>query len=104
MSDQLPEKVGGLVLPDQILPPNLFILPVNSSIVFPTLMAPMLVTGERWINSVEEAISRQRFLGLLQTRDGDVTEETQPGELYDYGVVVKILKRLKLHDGSVNIL
>jgi len=54
------EKAGGLMLPDQMLPPNLFVLPVSSTPVFPTLMAPLLVKEPRFIATVEEAISRQR--------------------------------------------
>ncbi len=101
---QLPEKAGGLILTDQILPPNLFVLPVQTSIVFPTLMAPLNVSNPRFIATVEEAISRQRFIGLMLTREGDVTEGTRPEDLYQIGVVVKILKRLKMPDGSINLL
>jgi ATP-dependent Lon protease len=96
-----------LVLPEQLLPPNLFILPVNSTPVFPTLMAPILVNQPRFISTVEEAISRQRLLGLLVTRDGEgskIGDSTKPEDLYDVGVVVKILKRIKMPDGSANLL
>ena len=98
------DRPGGLILPDQILPPNLFVLPLSSSVIFPTLMAPILVTQPRFINAIEEAINRQRFIGLLLTREGEVRDDTKPEELYDVGVVVKILKRLKMPDGSVNLL
>src|SRR5262245_105433 len=104
---QPPEKAGGLILPEQILPPNLFVLPVNSATVFPTLMAPILVNQPRFIATVEEAISRQRLIGLLLVRDGEgrqLGENTKPEDLYDVGVVVKILKRLKMPDGSINLL
>src|SRR4051812_34574695 len=102
---QLPEKPGGgLILPDQILPPNLFVLPVNSAVVFPSLMAPILVSNPRFIATVEEAINRQRTLGLLMTREGEVSEKTLASDLFDVGVVVKILKRLKMADGSINLL
>jgi len=99
------EKGGGLLLPDQILPPNLFILPIQNAVVFPTLMAPLMVNIPRHVATIEEAINRQRFLGLILTRaDHDVSEATKPEDLYDMGVVVKILKRLKMPDGSVNLL
>ena len=98
------EKAQGLVVPDQILPPNLFVLPIEAAVVFPTLMAPILVSQPRFVATIEEAIGRQRLLGLLLTRDGDVRENTKPEDLYDHGVVVKILKRLKMPDGSVNLL
>ncbi|HTL11357.1 MAG TPA: endopeptidase La [Bdellovibrionota bacterium] len=93
-----------LVVPDQLLPPNLFVLPIAGPVIFPTLMAPVSVTVPRFIASVEEAISRQRLLGLVLTRQGGVTETTSPADLYETGVVVRIMKRLKMPDGSVNLL
>jgi ATP-dependent Lon protease len=102
--DQVIESAQGLIVPDQILPPNLFILPLNNPVVFPTLLAPLLVSLPRHIAMIEEAINRQRTIGLLITREGPVTENTKPEDLYSVGVVVKIVKRLKMPDGSVNLL
>ncbi|MFN7685155.1 MAG: endopeptidase La [Oligoflexia bacterium] len=95
-----------LLLPDQILPTHLFVLPMNQSVVYPTMMAPLQVTAPRHIQMVEEVISKQghRMLGLLLTRDGDAREEMKASELHTVGVMVKILKRLKLQDGSISIL
>jgi ATP-dependent Lon protease len=101
---QPPVKSQGLILPDQILPPNLFILPINGPTVFPTLLAPLLVSNPRMVAMIEEALNRQRLIGLLITREGEPTENTKPEDLYDFGVVVKIVKRLKMPDGSVNLL
>jgi ATP-dependent Lon protease len=97
-------KAGGLALPDQMLPPNLFVLPINGPIPFPTLLAPMMVSVPRHTAMIEEAISRQRVIALLMTRSSEPTEETKPEDLYDVGVVVKIVKRLRMPDGSVNVL
>jgi len=94
----------GLALPDQLLPPNLFVLPVNSAVVYPTLMAPLMVTSTRFIGTVEETISRQRLVGLLLTREGEVRDDLSPPDLYEVGIVARILKRLKMPDGSVNLL
>lgn len=101
---QPPVKSQGLILPDQILPPNLFILPINGPTVFPTLLAPLLVSNPRMVAMIEEALNRQRLIGLLITREGEPNENTKPEDLYDVGVVVKIVKRLKMPDGSVNLL
>ncbi|MCM2279678.1 MAG: endopeptidase La [Oligoflexia bacterium] len=102
--NDLPVKQGGLILPDQVLPPNLFVLPMNGPVVFPTLLAPLLVTQSRHIAMIEEAISRHRMLGLLETREGDVREDLKPESLHAVGVAAKIVKRLKMPDGSVNLL
>jgi len=95
---------GNLIIPDQMLPPNLFVLPVNGPVVFPTLLSPILVTEPRYIAMIEEAINRQRLIGLLMTRDRDVRDDVAVSDLYDFGVVVKIIKRLKMPDGTVNLL
>jgi ATP-dependent Lon protease len=95
---------GGLVTQDQILPPNLFVLPVSGPIVFPTMLAPILVTQPKLVAMIEEAINRQRLVGLLLSRGPEVTDGIKPEELYDVGVVAKIVKRLRMPDGSVNLL
>lgn len=104
----LPVKPGAptqdLILPDQVLPPNLFVLPVQVPVVFPTLLAPLLVSNPRMVAMIEEALGRQRLIGLLVTRGGPPKDDTKPEDLYDVGVVAKIVKRLKMPDGSVNLL
>lgn len=92
-------------LSDQILPPNLFILPTPGPVVFPTLMAPINVSVPRFVATVEEAINRQRLIGLILAREGaQITSQMGSSDLYSTGVVVRILKRLKMPDGSVNLL
>lgn len=98
------DRNNGLVLPDQVLPPNLFIVPVNSSIIYPTLMAPMMVSLPRFVATAEEAIARNRTLGLVLTKTEELSENLKPDQLHEVGVVVKILKRLKMPDGSINLL
>ncbi len=102
--DHLVLKDSSLVLPDQTLPPNLFVLPTNSSIVYPSLMAPLVVTHPKFVAAIEEVIQRNRVIGLLLTQDEELREDVNPKRLYPVGVVVKILKRLKMPDGSVNLL
>ncbi|MGZ3696901.1 MAG: endopeptidase La, partial [Bdellovibrionota bacterium] len=101
---ETPKKAGDLILPDQVFPPNLFVLPVHSSVVFPTLLAPLLISIPKHVAMIEETINRQRVIGLLLTRSGEVHADTKPEDLFDVGVIVKIIKRLKMPDGSVNLL
>jgi len=95
---------SSLVLPDQMLPPNLFVLPFSGPIVYPTLLAPIFLSDPKHIATVEEAINRQRILGLLLVKNGELTEKTTFADLYSVGVVVKIVKRLKMPDGTINLL
>ncbi len=97
-------KESGLVLPDQILPPNLFVLPTNSSIVYPSLMAPLVVSHPKFVAAIEETIQRNRLIGIVLTQEEDLHENVKANRLYSVGVVAKVLKRLKMPDGSVNLL
>lgn len=97
-------KNSGLILPDLMLPPNLFVVPVNSSIIFPSLMAPLMVSLPKFVEVAEEALQRNRLIGLILTREDELHEEVSPHRLYSIGVVARILKRLKMPDGSVNLL
>lgn len=102
---QLPKTPGELIVPDQILPPNLFVLPMNGPIPFPTLMAPISIQIPRFISTVEEALNRQRMIGIILTEESvEVTEKVEFKQLYSVGVACKILKRIKMPDGSINIL
>lgn len=95
---------GGLVLPDQVLPPNLFIVPTLGPVLFPTLMAPVNIAIHRYVETVEEVIQRQRVLGLIVTRGNELNADTPPEALHEVGVAVKVLKRIRMPDGSVNLL
>lgn len=101
---QSPVRQNGLVVQDQTLPPNLFLLPIAGPIAFPTLLAPLLVVQPRFVAMVEEVISRHRMIGLVLSRTGETRDQIRPEELYDVGVIVKIVKRLRMPDGSVNLL
>ncbi len=92
-----PLKTGGeLVRSDQVLPPNVLVVPIDSNVVFPTMMAPVTISDEKSIATIEEAMGRQKLVGLMLVKQGT--------ELYRVGVLVRILKRLKMPDGSSNIL
>jgi ATP-dependent Lon protease len=98
------EKTQSQVPSENLLPPNLFILPVNHPIAFPTLLAPLLITHPRCVAMVDESINRERMMGLLLVRDQDSSQELPTiDKLYSVGVAVKIIKRLKMQDGSVNL-
>ena len=93
-----------LALPEQILPPNLLVIPQSGPIVFPSLMAPLTIQLPRYVRSAEESIEGTRVIGLLLTREEPVKEELKLSDLYDVGVACKIIKRIKLPDGSINLL
>jgi len=102
MTDRKKDKdPADLVVVDQILPVRLPILPLFSRPVFPEMLTPVIVTDDRLVRIIRFAQENGGYIGLLLTRNeqGDI----DPDNLYDVGVVAKILKRVNLPDGSVNI-
>jgi ATP-dependent Lon protease len=96
---------SGILLPDQVLPSALFTIPFLGPVLYPTLIVPIVVWSPKAIATIEELIQRkQNHLGLLLARGDSISDEIRPPDLHSFGIAVKILKRIKLPDGSIQIL
>ncbi len=88
---------------EQLLPNNLFILPVAGNPVFPGLFTPLMITDTQDVEIVNQAIKHGGFLGLLLLKDESESDEYRPENLYTVGTVAKIVKKIKLPDGGISI-
>ena len=95
---------NNLIPADQVLPHPLPVIPIPGPIVFPTLMAPLVVWESRAISTVEEALKSHKMVGLLLCKDDNFPDSPTPDHVYQFGVLGKILKRIKLPDGSIQVL
>ncbi len=93
-----------MALNDQILPQQLLVIPTQGPVIFPTLIAPFVIWHPKAMNAVEEALNKQRYLGLILSRENTIPDRLAAHDLYSYGIAVKILKRIKLPDGNIHIL
>lgn len=104
------DSKSGQHLPVPLVPNPIPILPVNHAVIYPTLMAPLLVSEPRFVSLVEELLENSessknsKMFGLLLSRSRKVDHEIQLDDLYQIGVLIKVLKRLKMPDGTVNLL
>ena len=92
------EDVSGIHVPTE-LP----ILPLRGVVVFPSAIAPLLISRGASLKLVEDALAGDRILGLVAQKNA---ESESPGTegLYSRGTAGRILKMLKYPDGSVRIL
>ncbi len=92
------EDVSGIHVPTE-LP----ILPLRGVVVFPSAIAPLLISRGASLKLVEDVLSGDRILGLVAQKNA---ENESPGTdaLYSRGTAGRILKMLKYPDGSVRIL
>ncbi|MFA7642002.1 MAG: endopeptidase La [Sphaerochaetaceae bacterium] len=87
---------------EQTLPRNLFVLPLVGNPIFPGLFTPLVVESKDDIEIVTQAMSHGGDLGLLLVKDENKTDY-EIDNLYRVGTIAKIIKRIKLPDGGMNI-
>lgn len=87
----------------QEIPGELPILPVRNTVLFPGVVIPITVGRDKSIKLVKEAYQGDKIIGVVAQRDQDV-EEPQPQHLYEVGTVARILKMLKMPDGTSTII
>ncbi|MFV1950923.1 MAG: endopeptidase La [Nitrospinota bacterium] len=97
------EEINQDIQTDINIPDELPLLPVRDIVVFPYMIIPLFVGRESSINAVNEALASHRMLVLVSQKDASV-EFPAPGDLYDVGTVVMVIRMLRLPDGRVKIL
>ncbi|TDJ01367.1 MAG: endopeptidase La [Deltaproteobacteria bacterium] len=81
------------------LPPVLPVLPLRNTVLFPSLVTPMVATTERAQRLIDDALAGDRLLVAVAAKDPEIDE---PGhaDLYDVGTVVRILRMIKTEEGT----
>ena len=87
---------------EQTLPRNLFILPLVGNPIFPGLFTPLVVESKEDIEIVNQALNHGGNIGLLLVKDENKIDY-ESENMYRVGTVAKIIKRIKLPDGGMNI-
>ena len=87
---------------EQTLPRNLYILPLVGNPIFPGLFTPLVIEAKEDIDIVNQALNQGGDIGLLLVKDEQKTEYDSEN-LYRVGTIAKIIKKIKLPDGGMNI-
>ena len=85
------------------LPGTLPVLPLKETVAFPNSMTPLAVGQERSMQLVNDALSRDRMLVMVASKDSDI-EQPGPDDLYRVGVAGTIARMLRMPDGTMRIL
>jgi len=86
---------------EQILPNKLPVITLVGKPIFPGIFTPIMIGKEPDIQIVEQAISADGMIGLvLQKEDSDEAIATN---LFQIGTAAKIVKKINLPDGGINI-
>ena len=98
----LDEEVSGGERPISI-PPELPVLPLRDTVLFPNSFMPLAVARESSVRLIEEALAKSRVVGVFtQLEPG--TEEPKQDDLYPVGTATHIHKMFKLPDGTLRLI
>ena len=81
----------------------LIVLPVRDFVLFPGVVLPIAIQGQRAIAAAQEAVRTQRRVGLLLQKDAD-TEDPETDDLYAVGTVASIVRFVTAADGTHHLI
>lgn len=84
-------------------PRELPILPIRNTVLFPGVVLPITVGRDKSIKLVQDAYAGDRIVGVVSQQDQTV-EEPNFEDLHKIGTVAKIVRLLKMPDGSTTVI
>ena len=91
---------------EDFLPPKLSIIPVAGRPMFPGIFTPIMINSSEDSKTIENVYEGDGFIGLVllkddESKDGDKAPNIK--DLYTVGTVARIIKKINLPDGGINI-
>src|SRR2546421_810 len=97
-SPEAPSRVSARSLPD-VLP----ILGLSDIVIFPGMVAPLLVETSQSTKLIDDVVGGDRLLGVVLQRNAEA-ENPLPHEMHEVGCAARVLKMLKFPDNTVRVL
>jgi ATP-dependent Lon protease len=89
--------------PAKTLPSELAILGLSDIVIFPGMVAPLLVDTAQSIRLIDDVVEGDRLLGVVLQRKPEL-DNPEPQDLHEYGCAGRVLKMLKFPDNTVRVL
>ncbi len=84
-------------------PDELPILPLRNNVLYPGVVIPITVGRDKSIKLIQDANKGDKIIGVVAQKDIEL-EEPESTDLYPVGTIAKIVKMLKMPDGSTTII
>ncbi len=79
------------------------LMPLRDIVVFPHMVAPLVVGRSRSIAALEDAMKKGTEIFLVTQKDPGVDEPNEK-DIYDYGTLATVMQLLRLPDGTIKAL
>ncbi|MEM9986639.1 MAG: LON peptidase substrate-binding domain-containing protein, partial [Bacteroidota bacterium] len=87
----------------EAIPEDIGILTLKNTVLFPGTVMPITVGRDKSIQLVKDTFrGKDRRIGVVTQRDGEA-EDPGPEDLYQVGTIGRILKMIRMPDGSITI-
>jgi ATP-dependent Lon protease len=86
-----------------MVPPELPILPLRDTVLFPNSFMPLAVARETSVRLIDDAIANGKLIAVFTQRDAAI-EEPGRDDLHTVGTATHIHKMFKLPDGSLRLI
>jgi len=88
---------------DEDIPEQIGILTLKNTVLFPGVVIPITVGRDKSIRLVKDAYKQEiKQVGVVSQKNFDI-ENPSSGDLYECGTIARILKMIKMPDGSITI-
>ena len=86
------------------LPPDAtIIVPVRNTVLFPGMIAPIVIGRPSSIAAAQQAVREERPIGILMQRDAQVAEPG-PADMHPVGTLANIVRYMTAPDGTHHII
>jgi len=92
------ERISSRSIPE-VMP----ILGLSDIVIFPGMVAPLLVETAQSIHLIDDVVGGDRLLGVVLQRKPEA-ENPLPEDMYEIGCAARVLKMLKFPDNTVRVL
>lgn len=83
------------------LPLKLNILPIGGRPIFPGIFTPLMINNSEDIKVIENSLAGDGFIGIVMLKEDK--ENPTVVDLHKVGTVARIIKKINLPDGGVNV-
>ncbi|MCB9060369.1 MAG: endopeptidase La [Halobacteriovoraceae bacterium] len=117
IENEYPVHIQDSNVEEKNYPDSVVIIPIMNSPIFPGMIAPIILSEDKFTPELDKHILKSGYvaLNLVKYREekskkvGDEDDfsddiEVKSSDIYKVGVLCKVVKKLKLPDGSVNVL
>ena len=102
MAQIIDDLDGNSIIPtENILPDKLLLIPLQSRPIFPGIFTPLMINAPEDVKVVEKAYEEGGFLGIVMLKNE--AEVPAASDMYKVGTAARILKKVNLPDGGINI-